>query len=484
MRVIRRYLEDVYGNLATVYHRTRVTDLINKVYTLGFKPGEGDMYGKGFYSTYRLQSQERESMTSTYGNIIVKFVVPVEYFLILDPEPYMKSPLCSKLRSIVDLADIRRNGKTEQNSTWVLDQMNYFNIFKDEGIRKKALSSKFYGKQYSSSLALNIAEYDSNLQKKINGMIFTGEQDGEILLSYNTEILVPVSYKMDGERDFSKVELNKEYFKQSLLAKAESPSEAYDNPRGMRRTSGNSIFAIEITSKGTFIEWQKGTWESGTWHDGTWEKGTWLNGTWEKGTWLAGTWEKGTWLNGTWEKGTWYGGTWLNGVWKNGTWLNGIWKGGTWKDGIWKGGTWLNGVWKGGFIYDPSKKGKYKSSWRWRGDYVYSPISPSEYFSEGVNETYNRKEMIPLSDSRRLIQIEVLYDGHRGWNLTWGNGRFKVVYGSVEEFSKILMKIQAKDNFSDPHSFRSMTYIQIAQEIANGSDRTIWVWEKNLKAIL
>jgi hypothetical protein len=83
----------------------------------------------------------------------------------------------------------------------------------------------------------------------------------------------------------------------------------------------------------------------------------------------------------------------------------------------------------------------------------------------------------------KLQQVEVLYDGHRGWTLNW-NHNFKVVYGSIEEFAKFLMKVQAKDNFQDPHSFRSMPYLQIAQEIANGSDRTIWIWERNLKSIL
>jgi hypothetical protein len=87
-------------------------------------------------------------------------------------------------------------------------------------------------------------------------------------------------------------------------------------------------------------------------------------------------------------------------------------------------------------------------------------------------------------ESRKLIQVEVLYNGSRGWTLNWGKGSFKSIYGSVEEFATILKKLKAKDNFQDPHSFRSMTYLQIAQEIANGSDRTIWIWEKDLKTLL
>jgi len=36
--------EKIYGNMATVFHRTSVSDLVNKVYTEGFKPGYGDFY--------------------------------------------------------------------------------------------------------------------------------------------------------------------------------------------------------------------------------------------------------------------------------------------------------------------------------------------------------------------------------------------------------------------------------------------------------
>ncbi len=89
--------EAVYGNMAVVYHRTSASDLINKVYTSGFKPGNGSMYGKGFYSTYELASQEKPNMADTYGSVVIKFVVPIEHFLIFDPEIYMKSPLYRKL---------------------------------------------------------------------------------------------------------------------------------------------------------------------------------------------------------------------------------------------------------------------------------------------------------------------------------------------------------------------------------------------------
>lgn len=43
MRRILSLNEKIYGNMATVFHRTSVSDLVNKVYTSGFKPGSGEM---------------------------------------------------------------------------------------------------------------------------------------------------------------------------------------------------------------------------------------------------------------------------------------------------------------------------------------------------------------------------------------------------------------------------------------------------------
>lgn len=86
------------------------------------------------------------------------------------------------------------------------------------------------------------------------------------------------------------------------------------------------------------------------------------------------------------------------------------------------------------------------------------------------------------SEDRKLIRVSVLYDGARSWTLQWKGG-FKVFRGSIEDFSKFLMKIKAKDDKESPRSFRSLTYINIAKEITNGSDIIIWVWEKDLKKI-
>lgn len=85
-------------------------------------------------------------------------------------------------------------------------------------------------------------------------------------------------------------------------------------------------------------------------------------------------------------------------------------------------------------------------------------------------------------EGKKLIKVKVLFDGNRGWTLSWNN-KFKSFFGSREDFAKLLQKVKAKDDAQSPKSFRSMTYLSIAQEIADGTDTTIWIWEKDLNLI-
>jgi len=91
-------------------------------------------------------------------------------------------------------------------------------------------------------------------------------------------------------------------------------------------------------------------------------------------------------------------------------------------------------------------------------------------------------KMKKYDEGKKLVKVKVLFDGSRGWTLSWGN-KFKTFFGSNEDFAKVLKKVKAKDNFKQPKSFRSMTYLSIVKEINSGADTTIWIWEKDLKQI-
>lgn len=330
---MRDFSEDIYGNLATVYHRTKFSDLINAVYTSGFKPGSGDMYGKGFYSTYELVSQERAQMKD-YGKIVVKFSVKIKNFFIFDYSEFVKSPNFRTLKS------------TEEN--FILDQINYFGIsmFKSFDPQKSV--------RFSSNSAFFIFK-NSNIMKCVDGMIFTGEHDGKVLLAYNTGLIIPLAYKVDGSDEFEKVERNKEYFKQALLKSLAPREKPEDLIPTWFRTAKKSNETVSFDSNDLPVwkdgVWEEGTWLNGTWHDGLWKSGVWKDGTWQEGFWRSGTWETGTWYNGSWTVGAWYDGSWQTGTWTNGIWKKGTWRSGTWEDGTWISGNWENGRWHKGTWY-------------------------------------------------------------------------------------------------------------------------------------
>jgi hypothetical protein len=186
--------EKIYGNMATVFHRTSVFDLVNKVYTEGFKPGEGDAYGKAFYATYELESQQRDNMKS-YGSIIVKFAVPIENFFIFDYEEFVKSPQYKKL------------GRPSIEN-FLEAQVKYFKMKK-----VKEDSSKIKNIDYTSDLALSYYHNIPNFTKLCQGIVFTGESNGHVLAAYDTKILMPLSYSTDDGKTFENVEKNIEYLK-------------------------------------------------------------------------------------------------------------------------------------------------------------------------------------------------------------------------------------------------------------------------------
>ena len=67
--------EEIWPNgTATVYHRTN-SEAVNGLLANPFKPGEGDMYGKGLYTTFAIESQFVASMEKTYGSTLIKFKV-------------------------------------------------------------------------------------------------------------------------------------------------------------------------------------------------------------------------------------------------------------------------------------------------------------------------------------------------------------------------------------------------------------------------
>ena len=367
-------LEDIYGNKAFVYHRTRVKNLVNDVYKTGFTPGSGDTYGKAFYSTYELESQLNPEMIEKYGDIIVKFMInSINRFMFFDYDEFLKSPIAKKIKTTKDM--------------FIIDQLKYFEVNKFKKIDEKEILRFQRYVKYTSDIARYIRSNYNVITKLIDGMVFTGSQDGKVLLSYNTDLLIPLSFSDDDGKEWKQVNKNLDYLKKIfskstdyLKTKELKTDLKYYSKNIKKNTSSDAIYTIDINNDNLYINWEKGIWNhgdwmKGTWKSGTWKSGRWKNGIWESGDWLNGTWESGDWLNGTWWYGDWGTGVWHDGIWKDGIWKIGFWKKGTWEKGTWeygffeggtwKSGTWLNGNWNRGIWKDGIwKKGTWeKGAW-------------------------------------------------------------------------------------------------------------------------
>jgi len=166
--------EKIFGLLGFAYHRTREGGLKN-ILNNKFLPGGGDMYGKGAYLTYELDSQLNSNMVSNYGEYIVKFKVNLDKVLIFD----------KNIQKIV-------YGK--ELSLW--EQLIRFRV--DNKFRDKEVidiyENELSNVDYSSKVAFQFYDQVKSITKILNGILFTGKNDGLVLVMYNTNNMYPISY--------------------------------------------------------------------------------------------------------------------------------------------------------------------------------------------------------------------------------------------------------------------------------------------------
>lgn len=80
---------------------------------------------------------------------------------------------------------------------------------------------------------------------------------------------------------------------------------------------------------------------------------------------------------------------------------------------------------------------------------------------------------------RKLYKVNIIKMGD-SYSFNYGNGKVKVYRGGEEGLRTLLRKLGASDNKVAPKSFRSKTFIKMAQEIIDQSDPIVWIWSNNL----
>jgi hypothetical protein len=165
-------LEEVYGAQATVYHGTRADPqvLISALLDDTFRPGEGSgsMYGKGLYTVYNLKGAKTNS--GEYGDYVIKLKVNLYGYIIFDAgiaKKVYKAPL-----SIVEQAK----------------EFGY-----SDGVIKALRSEKSHEEvEFTSYIALSVFR---SLQYEVKGLVFTGSNDGPVVVVYDPTTAVPMAWK-------------------------------------------------------------------------------------------------------------------------------------------------------------------------------------------------------------------------------------------------------------------------------------------------
>jgi hypothetical protein len=176
--------EDITSGRVIVYHRTGKggESPVANIAADGYRVGSGAMYGVGVYTTYTLDSQLSGKM-SGYGSIIIESkVLSMDKFLIFD----------------YNVAK-----KIYGNKNYTLDKQlrlilgGEWRKYKNNN-KLKDLISKIGMTKYTSDVATKFYdEFKDDIVPKLRGMVFTGSNDGNVLVSYDRTNVEPLRYTTD-----------------------------------------------------------------------------------------------------------------------------------------------------------------------------------------------------------------------------------------------------------------------------------------------
>ena len=201
-KVIREMLllEEVFGAQAFVYHGSYTKpDVLIPVLLKGeFKPGTGggDVYGRGLYTVYDLESTQTES--GGYGDYIYKLKINLYGFISFEPD-------ITKLIYKKDMtpAEQAREAGLSDEIVAALEKFskkpNAFKKFFNDAIEM------IVGKKPSSKDAWLASK---EIRGKVKGLIFNSPIDGKVALIYDPKIVVPVSYKKVIDDKWKKIDKN------------------------------------------------------------------------------------------------------------------------------------------------------------------------------------------------------------------------------------------------------------------------------------
>jgi hypothetical protein len=183
-------LEEIAGTAAIVYHRTGAKaftdpqtgkdfsgkEVPENIIAQGFAEGAEGMYGPGIYATYRLDSQFRDYM-STYGEYLVKCRVNLQGYIILD---------YAEARKVYRDAYPLHNQLSQYYAPrWLDNEAEWIEHYETQlRSRPHETTSKIASRLHTAY----------HIEGVVPGMLFTGQHDDAVVVTYKPEYILPVAY--------------------------------------------------------------------------------------------------------------------------------------------------------------------------------------------------------------------------------------------------------------------------------------------------
>lgn len=198
--VIQEYYE---GDDFIVYHCAR-KETLEGIFRFGFEAfytakGAGNMYGRGVYSTFSLQSSIVNAKRGDYGNVILKCKVrSIKDFLIFDKQ--------------LAIREYGENWRMEDQLRLLVEPKVYEYLMKS-GRLDPIINVDIYRSSVNARNAHILDREYPKFGERIQGYIFRGNRDGDVAVIKDFKNVIPLQYTLDMGKTWRDIPRTKDYQK-------------------------------------------------------------------------------------------------------------------------------------------------------------------------------------------------------------------------------------------------------------------------------
>lgn len=167
--------EELYGNVATVFHRFDEPEKVKQIFSGTYKNLahiDFNDYHNGIYTTFNMESQRSEkgqnNMEKVYGSKVLKLAIK-------DMNKFM----------FMDFGQYRKYNRNANKETFIKEQLKKFGI------------DKYFRYDPENHVTFSKTVERNKLFNKVAGVIYHGKYDGDCALIYDNKAVFPISISND-----------------------------------------------------------------------------------------------------------------------------------------------------------------------------------------------------------------------------------------------------------------------------------------------